>query len=80
MDGEAAVRLEAQEEELAGLVGGEGEADAFLGEPGGEVAGRLDPEGGGLGSRRLGGWLVHGAVIRAGRANRPFGAGAAGFT
>lgn len=46
MDGEAAVRLEAQEEELAGLVGGEGEADAFLGEPGGEVAGRLDPEGG----------------------------------
>jgi hypothetical protein len=38
----AAGECASDEEELAGLVGGEGEADVLLGEPGGEVAGAED--------------------------------------
>src|SRR5687768_2823302 len=44
-DREPAVGLEADQEELARLIGGEGEAGAHLGQPGGEKsrAGQLEP-------------------------------------
>src|SRR5262249_21208718 len=43
-DGEPAVGLHADQEEFAGLVSGEGQADALLGEPGGGVARGVDLE------------------------------------
>ena len=43
-DGEAAVGLEAEQEELAGLIGGEGQGQPLLGHPGGELARGRDLE------------------------------------
>jgi hypothetical protein len=47
VDGELVILGEAQQEELAGLVGGEGEAEPLLREPGGQAGGGGEIEGGG---------------------------------
>jgi hypothetical protein len=65
-DRQLAVRPQAEQEQLAGLVGGEGEAEPLLGQPGGELTRRGQVESGGRMRSR-----GHGAGRHADVSSRP---------